>query len=103
MAVTVTATYVDAAGTAASGSVEFRPVRSAGNGTDLVVPLPVSATLDESGQISVDLTSSDDTGWVAPAGQVRYQVRELIDGLPERTYVADLDGTSVDLADVQPA
>lgn len=102
MAVTVTATFVDAAGTAQAGVVEFRPVRAAGNGTDLVVPAAVSATLDGSGQISVDLVASDDAGWVSPVSSVRYEVRELIDGLPERVYVVDLDGSAVDLADVQP-
>jgi len=101
MAVPVTATYTDAAGTAQSGTVEFRPVVAAANGTDIITRTAVVATLDGSGAISQSLVGSDDASW-GDYTEVKYEITEKIDGLAQRVYTAALTGASIDLSTVQP-
>jgi len=102
--VSVTGTYVDAAGDPCSGSVSFRPVVPAGN-TDtvrIVYDLYVDAALDANGALSVDLVASDDADWALDS-PLQYFVLENIQGRQQRGYTIQVEGPGpVDLAASQP-
>ncbi len=106
--VEVVCQFPDAEGMPASGVVIFAPrptaILDASLG-QIIVPSPVTATLDGEGAISVTLRASDDVG-LDPSGWT-YQVREMITNAPVRTYDIEIPaaaaGTGIDLADVAPA
>jgi hypothetical protein len=100
--ITVTGSYVNAAGAPVSGSVTFTPtvavVDAAYN--QIVVPSPVTVTL-ASGSFSVALPVTDDAD-LTPSGWT-YTVTETFTG--GRTYSISLPaslGATVDLADLGP-
>ena len=104
--VTVTATYEDAHGNPASGRVSLRPLVQAGNldSKRIVTTRKVTADLDETGSISLQVVASDDADW-ATTGPVYYQVEEwLTDGTPVNRYIVLIPAAmgTVDLGEVQP-
>lgn len=84
--VPVTATYKRQDGSAAAGTVQFTLSTTLQDSTtdEIRVPVPVVATLDENGSISVSLVSTLTAG-IEPAGAT-YSVLERITGAPLRTY-----------------
>jgi hypothetical protein len=106
-AVDVRGKYVISDGvTAATGSVTFQLTESLENPTEglIVVPNPVTAVLDSSGEFVISLAATDDTG-TTPAG-VQYRVTEKITGAQDRSYLIDVlvedAGSGIDLVDVTP-
>lgn len=102
--VTVTGTYVDAAGSPCSGTVAFRPVVPAGNSSTarIVYDLYVDTTLDANGALSVELVASDDPDWALDS-PLQYYVLENITGRQQRGYMIQVEGPGpVDLAASQP-
>lgn len=107
--ITVTGHYVDASGTALSGTVEFTPLftrlADSADGT-LISPNPVRASLDGSGDFTASLMISDDDD-VSPSGW-SYQVdTNLVSGSARivDSYAIDVtDGMSSpqSLADLAP-
>lgn len=105
--VTVTGTYVETGtGNPLSGRVTFlltAPLRQPQNNLT-VGPTLITETLDENGQISVDLYATNDTQ-TEPLG-VTYEVTERISGSALNKYFISLDKDSilgtVDLADLAP-
>lgn len=84
--VTVTGTYVRADGEAAAGTVEFvlsSALQDAAT-DEIRPPVPMTATLDEAGAISISLVSTLTEG-IEPQGAT-YRVTERIVGAPARTY-----------------
>ena len=105
--ITVTATYLLANGTPATGTVEFVLTAPAADpGAPALVPMaPVTVTLDGAGHLSVVLPATDDPDWSA-TGLV-YRVGERITGIPVRYWYAQVPaaspGGTLDLAAVAPA
>lgn len=100
--VTVTGSFRKPDGSAASGKVMFTPsARLVTTNDDLVVPDPVVATLDGSGDVSVSLPATDDVD-VSPSGWT-WLVEERIEN-QKRSYsmVLASSPSTVDLADVAP-
>lgn len=97
--VTVTATFLKPDGTPATGNVQFVAVRAVGMDDTIVLPHPIVATLNGSGQMTASLPCPDDVG----AG-----FTTLVYGVKERTqygrdaYFIELDNamTSVELEHV---
>ena len=97
--VTVTATFLKPNGTPASGSVQFTAVRAVGMDDTIVLPHPITAVLDSSGQITASLPCPDDAG--AGYTTLVYLVKERTQfGRDE--YFIELDNamTSIELEDV---
>jgi hypothetical protein len=102
--VTVTNTYVDAAGNPLSGYVTFTPSITAMTDDYTVPKVPVRATLDADGEISVTLAATDDTDW--EASDFTYTVQEVIGGNVKRTFSIEVPvaaaGSGLDLSTVTP-
>lgn len=99
---TVSATYLDAAGTPASGTVYLSPVIRAGTSSqEVVTEKRVWADLDAGGSIALDVLASDDALWLTDS-DVPYLVEERLTQLPFRSYWVIVPAGGVDLADVQP-
>jgi hypothetical protein len=101
--ITLTGTYVDILGNPRTGSVRFSP-QSIIKDTDqnqIIVNIPVTATLDGNGSFSVVLPATNDTD-VAPI-PFAYQVEEIFSG--GRTFFITLPtgGSTEDIADLAPA
>lgn len=98
--VTLTATYTLAAGAAAAtGSVQFTPVKAVGIGADVVLPGIITAALNGSGQMTVALPCPNAAG-------VTSLVYEVIERVPGgRSYyievLASMTGT-LQLTDLAP-
>lgn len=103
--ITVTGTYTDFQGNAASGTVAFTPSSSElmdPGASTMLDAVPIVATLDSTGHFSVTLPCTDNAT-LGPAGWT-YQVVETVHGI--RTYNIDLPhtlGASVDISAVAPA
>lgn len=105
--VNVQATYADLSGNALSGTVTFTPQLASdakdGAYKQIIIPLTVSATLNASGKISVNLPASDDPA-ITPNGWT-YSVVETI-GSFLNTYSITVPWQTVgvlDLASIAPA
>src|SRR5438105_13172729 len=101
--VTVTATYKQADNvTPAVGSVTFQPTALMAN-EDMVAPTSVTAVLDPTGSISVQLPATDDVGTM-PTG-VTWKTTERIQGADDRVWYLPLPHvpTAVNLRTVAPA
>lgn len=89
---TVTATYLDPALNPLRGRVTFRLVATTySEGLDAIFPpYPVTAVLDDDGQISVELqpTSGDDFDFVTDG--LTYEVREKVNGFSRDPYYVDI-------------
>ena len=101
----VTATFTDAVGTAAAGTVTFTPsttlVDRATN--TIIMPTPVTVAL-VAGRLAVDLPATDDPTMVA-GGSAFYTVAEAVAGSAPRVYNMALPAATpgpVDLSDVVP-
>lgn len=103
--ITITGTYLDFQGNAASGTVAFTP--SASELMDTAAPamldaVPIIATLDSNGHFSVVVPCTDNAN-LGPAGW-NYVVTETIHGI--RSYSVNVPhtlGSSVDIATLAPA
>jgi hypothetical protein len=107
--ITCTALYLDMSGNPLSGSVTFTPVLTGqsafndpGDGA-IVVPVPITGTLSQTGSLSVVLPCTDNT--VLSPHPFTYTVVEEIAGAASRTYSISLPsslGSSVNLASLAP-
>lgn len=103
--ITLTGTFVDAAGTPLVGTITFNQgdvVKSPGS--DMIVyPKTLSATLNGSGHFSIVLPRTNDPD-IEP--EFVYTVTETFTGMSPRTYQLqlgmELGGLTVDLADLAP-
>lgn len=101
--VTVTATFQNEDGTAASGTVQFQLTEAISNSATTVYPVPIVATLNSSGSISVPLTANDDTG-TTPEGS-QYVVIERVTSASNREYMVSVPsglGSTVTLQSLMP-
>lgn len=80
----VTHTIENADGTTASGVVKFTLTHQMTNGSKTIVPAPISAALDNSGNLSQALISNQDLGTVPTGVQWRVDFRIL--GADPSTY-----------------
>jgi len=98
----LTGTYAPADLTPAAGTVEITPDVVSVAGDVVIVQHPVVATLDDLGAIAVEVVASDDPSWRLTDGQrMPYIIRENVTGL-RRAWMAYLDGTGGDIADLVP-
>lgn len=89
--VTVSATYVmPPTGLPATGGVQFRAVRAVGTDQTIVLPGPISATLNGSGQIEVNLPCPADAG--SGATSLVYEVTERI-AHGRKRYLVQVDSS----------
>lgn len=79
----VTGTFLNADGTAATGTVTFKLSKPFANGGVIYHLMSFDATLDGSGHISQNLAAND--GAASPSGTT-YMVTEDIDDAPNREY-----------------
>lgn len=101
---TITHTFSNADGTAASGKVVFDLSAMITNGAQTIVPTDVTGTLDASGNLSVSLAANDDTGTV-PTGTT-WRVTLHILGYQPQTYIVTIPsaGTgTLDLGSLLPS
>jgi hypothetical protein len=94
--VTVTATFLKPDSTPASGSVQFVAVRAVGMDDTIVLPHPITAVLNGSGQITASLPCPDDAG--AGFTSLVYAVKERTQ-YGRDAYFIELDNamTSIEL------
>jgi hypothetical protein len=103
--ITVTGTYTDFQGNAASGTVAFTPTSSElmdPGASTMLDAVPIVATLDANGHFSVVLPCTDNTT-LGPAGW-NYTVTEQVHGT--RSYNINLPhtlGTTVDISSLAPS
>ncbi len=99
---TVTHTFENADGTAASGSIEFTLTNIMTNGATTLVPASITANLNGSGQLSQALTSNADTGTIPTTTQWRVDLRIL--GAQQQTYFITVPtgGGTADLFTLMP-
>lgn len=102
--ITLTGTYVDIEGNPVSGSVRFTPqtIIKDTDQNQIIINIPIQATLNGSGSFSVVLPVTDDTD-VAPT-PFAYEVEEIFSG--GRTFFITLPGGGAgtqDIADLAPA
>lgn len=98
--VTVTATYLLPSGVAAAGSVQFTAVRAVGMDETVVLPAPITATLNGSGQISVSLPCPDDVA--AGFTSLQYEVKERVQYARESFHIQiDNSMTTASVADLR--
>lgn len=83
---TVTHTVLNADGTAGSGTLIFSLTKRVTNGSTSVLPAPVSATLNGSGQLSVVLYSNVDPATVPTDSQYRVDFHLSYAGSQVETY-----------------
>lgn len=94
---TVTATYTDAAGTPATGTVYLSPILRAGTSTSVVVTEKrVIMELDQNGSVSADVLPSDDPSW---GDGMKYLVEEHLAGLRVRSYYIEVPSGGMDLSE----
>lgn len=99
---TVTATYTNAAGDPAVGTVYLSPVARVGTSDPrIVTEKRVWADLDAVGGLSIDVLASDDPSWLTEQ-PVPYLVEEHLTHVPLRAYWVIVPTTGIDLADAQP-
>jgi hypothetical protein len=101
---TVTHTFTNADGTAASGSLEFTLEAAMTNGSVTLVPgTHASAQLDSSGNVSQELASTQDPDTFSQ-GLAAWRCDERIAGAPVRSYTFAVPsgGVSVDLGTLMP-
>jgi hypothetical protein len=97
----LTGSYAPANSSPAYGWVEVVPDIVAVAGGVTIVQQPVRAALQD-GSFTLSVIASDDPSWQLGDGQrMPYIIRETIDGL-ERGWMAYLDGTGGDIADLTP-
>lgn len=102
--ITLTGTYVDIEGNPVSGSVRFTPqtIIKDTDQNQIIINVPITATLNGSGSFSVVLPVTDDTD-VAPT-PFAYEVEEIFSG--GRTFFITIPGGGAgtqDIADLAPA
>lgn len=101
--ITVTATYTQRDGDPAVGRVVFTAPQVVVVDGEIIVPRAVVGTLNASGELSVQLPSTDDPD-IAPTGWT-WTVREYVRGLSRDPWAIEVpyDGGPIDLATVSPA
>lgn len=99
---TVTATYTNATGDPASGTVYLSPVARVGTSDPrIITEKRVWSDLDANGAISIDVLASDDASWLTEE-QVPYLVEERLTHVPFRSYWVIVPSAGINLADAQP-
>jgi hypothetical protein len=111
MAVTsilVTGTYLQPDTQAGQGSIVFTLTEQITNGTEIVPPTPVTATLDEFGRLTFDgatgvpLAANNDPG-TTPEGS-QYSVQEYLSPDPPESYLItvpyDAAGGTTDISEL---
>lgn len=102
--VTVNAKYLLPDKTPATGTVTFALSAQLKDGSadEIIEPIPVTVSLNNSGSISVALVANDDVTTV-PTGST-YSVTETIAGAPTKTYSITVPkaNATINLADIAP-
>jgi hypothetical protein len=102
--VTVTGTFRNEDGTAASGTLQFQLSSAIANSDVVVSPVPVTVTLNALGSFSLPLAANDDAA-TTPAG-TSYTVLERITSSSNREYSivvpSAAPGGTVDLSTLMP-
>lgn len=99
---TITHKVLEPSGAPASGTFEFTLSKRITNGTETVVPGPVSATLNSSGELSVELPSNVDVGTTPGDSQYRLDWR-LVGADPETFWIVVPTGPgTTDLGSLLP-
>lgn len=101
---TITHTFINADGTAASGSVKFTLTGLMTNGTTTIVPSSLTANLNGSGVLSQTLTSNVDPGTVPSDPATQWRVDLDLMGAEQQTYTITVPtgGGTVDLGTLLP-
>lgn len=102
-AVTVTGTFVDAAGNPLSGYVSFTPSITAVTDDAIVPAREVRIPLDTDGKFETELAATDDADWAAT--DFTYLVKEVIGGALLRSYNIEVLAATVgdlDLSEITP-
>ena len=99
---TITHTFLNPDGSAATGSVQFTLEGRMTNGTTSVLPGSVSATLASNGSFSQQLTANNDTGTLPQNAQWRVDIRLTSDSLETYFITVPTGGGTVDLGTLLP-
>lgn len=99
---TITHTFENADGTAASGVIEFTLTKRMSQPGTTIVPASISASLNSSGQLSQALTANNDTGTIPDDARWRVDFRIL--GAEQESYFITVPtgGGTVDLYTLLP-
>lgn len=99
---TITHTFENADGTAASGAIQFSLTGRMTNGSTSIVPASITASLNGSGALSQVLTSNLDAATIPQDTQWRATFRIM--GAEEETFVITVPagGGTVDLGSLLP-
>ena len=98
----ITHTFKNADGTAASGSITFALSKRITNGNETIVPASITANLNATGELSVELISNVDSGTLPEDSRWRMDWRIL--GSEPETFeiVVPSGGGTVQLATLLP-
>lgn len=104
--ITITGKFIDLAGNPVQGTVTFTPsytkVLDDTANTVSIVPITLTATLDVTGAISINIPATDDPD-VIPVGWSYLVSYNFTDGFKQSySIVVPFDGGSFDLSDVNP-
>jgi hypothetical protein len=99
---TITHTFLNADGSVAAGTVTFKLTDRISNGVDDVEPTVITAALNGSGAISVQLYSNQDAGTVPP--DTYWQAFIRVSSLPPENFriTVPTGGGSIDLYQLLP-
>ena len=101
---TISHTFTNPDGTPAAGSLTFQLTQRMTNGTTSVFPSEITANLNSSGQLSVELTANNDTGTIPTTAQWVVTIRLQGYSYSTEQYVITVPtgGGSVDLGTLLP-
>jgi hypothetical protein len=99
---TISHSFENADGTAASGSITFQLSKRITNGTTTIVPAEITANLNGSGALSQALTSNVDVGTVPSDSTWIVSMRILGASVEEFSIVVPTGGGTVDLGSLLP-
>ena len=102
--VTLTASYINGDGTAASGTVQLQLTQPMENSDVIDMNTPIAVILDSTGSLSVPLRANDDVGTL-PTG-TQYLVIERVTATSNREYLITIPrnavNATVDLSTLMP-
>lgn len=98
----ITHLVTEPSGAAASGSIEFTLSKRITNGAETIVPGSVSAPLNSTGELSVELPSNSDAGTTPSDSQYRVDLR-ITGAAPETFWIVVPTGPgTTDLGSLLP-